>query len=444
MRSKLVLAGVAVCLASGAIGAEVGLYIDRRPTDREVSRNYTGAKFEPPWGCYLGAYISLDRSIKTSIRDELGRQHRSPEEFESIVGKRHATYFFYMGYGTPLALNWIEQVAQAGRVVHIALEPNNGLQLVRDDRYLRLLADDLRATGARVFLRFASEMNGPWVAYGRDPAQYREKFRLVARVMHDRAPNVAMVWCPYAMPAKTIDRYYPGDDAVDWVGVNMYNVTYFNQNPSTPGWQVHPCDMLDTVYDRYAAKKPVMIGEYGATHFSAVEGEKKTQYAVRCIKSLYMALPRLYPRVKAVTYFNGNNLELNHAKNNNYAVTQDPVVLSTYRAVVQPAYFLEQAVKQLQGRKYVPPVSPMPVRNGEVLLGRVKLSAWAKDTDSLPRMKYFVNGRHVGGTEDGDWQRTMDTRSWPAGSVRLTVEAWVGGRKVGATTRMVTVHRVAS
>ncbi|MFQ6099134.1 MAG: hypothetical protein ACE5O2_15490, partial [Armatimonadota bacterium] len=48
------------------------------------------AKFEPPEGCYVGAYVELDHRIA----DDYLR-------FERLTGKKHASYFHYLGYGKP-------------------------------------------------------------------------------------------------------------------------------------------------------------------------------------------------------------------------------------------------------------------------------------------------------------------------------------------------------
>ncbi|MBS1723288.1 MAG: copper amine oxidase [Armatimonadetes bacterium] len=433
-----------VCAAALVSAAEVGVYIDRRPMPDELKRNDTRAKFEPPYGCYLGAYIDSDRTLKRTFADQSGRVHRYPEEFEAAAGKAHASYFFYMGYGGKLSCEWVRQLGTQGRIVHIALEPNRGLGEVKEDRYLRNLADDLRMTGAPVFLRFASEMNGDWVPYSGNPTEYRQKFRLVSKVMHERAPNVAMVWCPYATPASTIPVYYPGDDAVDWIGVNMYNVTYFNQNVNTPGWRVFPTDMLDFVYRAYSSRKPIMIGEYGVTHYSALERTPQTDYAVRCIKALYMALPRKYPRVKAIHYFDGNNLDLPQVMNNNYAVTQNASVLGTYKAVTAQSYFLRQ-IASPSALGYRPPLSPMPVREGEVLAGMVHLSAFARCEDGMPRIKFSINGKVLNiGDAAGDWQCLANVSNQPVGPATLRVEAWTGGKLLCARSVKVRIARIAS
>lgn len=339
-RHVLVLGAALLAACTTAAPLDLDLYINRAPASAEQNQHFTNAKYEPVSGCYLGAYIDLDSSIKASYKDQTGRDHKMPEEFEEQTARTHSTYFFYLGYGSRVPLDWIQKLGMTGKVVHIALEPNNGLEFVRDDEYLNSLAVQLANTKTPILLRFASEMNGKWLAWNGDPKKYIEKFRLVARIMKEKAPNVAMVWCPYATPARVIPDYYPGDDVVDWVGVNIYNVTFFDQKLTSPGSHVGPADLLDAVYTRYAAKKPIMIGEYGVTHFSKVENRATVGFAKRCLTSLYWGLPRRYPRVKAISYFCGNNLENETALNNNYAVTQNMEVLYVYQRLIKQNWFL--------------------------------------------------------------------------------------------------------
>lgn len=443
LASALVLTVAAACHAS----LELGLYLERSPKPSEIEATYTGAKFEPRVGCYLGAFIDLDSTISQTFLDQTGKVRRLPYEFEQLTGRPHASYFFYLGYGRPLPIDWVTMLGMEGRIVHIALEPNAGLEYVKDDKFLHKLADDIRVTGARVFLRFASEMNGPWTKYHGDAKLYKEKFRLVARVMRERAPNVAMVWCPYTTPVRPMASYYPGDDAVDWVGVNMYSVTYHNQDRKLPASQIHPADMLDAVYDRYAKRKPIMIGEYAATHYSSLERRSQTSFAQRAVSGLYLALPRRYPRVKCINYFNGNNLELEHRKNNNYAVTQNPNVLQTYREVIASPYFLGPDPTRLAtiegvGRFSMEPVDasrsnpnenvparPMPLRDGAEVAGVIKLSAWARHHTGGLVLRFRLDGKvfHTATTKAG-WQTTLDTSLHPNGTHKLTVEAYDGNR----------------
>lgn len=435
----------------------LGLYIDRKPTANEASKNYTSAKYEPRFGCYLGAFIDLDSSNESTYLDRVGKTRRLPNPFETATGKIHATYFYYMGYGSRLAYDWISKLGNEGKIVHIALEPNNGLEYVRDDNYLRELAEGLAATNVPIFIRFASEMNGPWVKYHGNPKLYKEKFRLVSQTMKKYAPNVAMVWCPYTTPSSQIKPYYPGDDVVDWVGVNMYSVTYFDQDPKKPAKQIHPVEMLDYVYETYSAKKPIMIGEYGATHWSALEQKSTRGFAQKTIQALYTALPRKYPRVKCINYFNGNNLELDHRKNNNYAVTQDAPTLKTYKSVIEDPFYLSYVADTNgfpQSNPYAIPVSgnaptgldllpimPLPAQNKQVVSGPVMFSGWYKDHSGNTSLRFKIDGAtfHFGETKD-NWKVEVDTTRVKNGPHTIDLLAQRDGKTIASKSIQIIVQ----
>lgn len=448
------------CALAQLVSAELpgfNIFLDRKPTLSEVKRTYTGAKYEPPYGCFLGAYIDLDSSLKQTYADSIGRNRRLPEEFEQVVGNQHATYFFYLGYGRPLPKDWVNYLAMQDKIVHIALEPTRGIQYVFDDEYLTTLAQDMADTKAKIFLRFGSEMNGAWVEYGKDPSVFKDKFRLVAKKMREIAPNVAMVWCPYTTPVAPIPSYYPGDQYVDWVGVNMYSVTFFDQDPKKPARSVHPTDMLDYVYRKYSAIKPIMVGEYGTTHFSALENRTDVGFARRNLYALYAGLPRLYPRVKCISYFNGNNLELEHRMNNNYAVTQNVEVLEAYRRLTFSEYFLKSATmappNSLRDRLDRTPVdarldplqnlplAPMPIKEGQSVYGRLDLSAWCKTTDTQVKMRFKVDGKVLyDGVGKDKWFVTIGASRLSEGPHKISVEAWFKNRLLA--TKSVSVNVV--
>lgn len=418
---------------------EAKLFIHRRPTLNERAARSTRAKFEPEVGCYLGAFVDFDSSLKLpQLKDLNGRMHRDPSEFEQIVQKPHAMYFFYLGYGRRLPLDWVKWLAQRNKFVHIALEPNEGLLKVKDDKYLQRLADDMKLSGAKIFLRFASEMNGDWTKYYKDPKLYREKFRLIYKVMKRRAPNVALVWCPFQSPTRLIPSYYPGDDATDWVGINLYSVTYHNNSLSRPAEEEHTSDLLRYVYKRYAAKKPMMIGEYAATHYAAIEGRPRPDFAMRKILTLYSSLPRVLPRIKCINYFDSNNIQFvaNRAYNN-YSVTDDPLVNAAYRWSISHPYFLASPDSPVSE-----PV-PMPVRKGELLKGKVRLSCWARTPSDRLRVVYKVDGTPIYRAERPDlWECIWDAGSVTPGRHTLSLLVYdMQGRLAASQTLPVTTAR---
>lgn len=151
------------------------------------------------------------------------------------------------------------QAATQGAVAVVTLEPTVPLtELTQADaEELGARLDELHQELDQVLLvRFAPEMNGTWYGWAQQPTQYVEAFRTVADAVHAATPYAAMVWSPvygagYPFGAaygdvdpdregdvEALDTdgngildggddpygpYWPGRDAVDWVGLTLYH-----------------------------------------------------------------------------------------------------------------------------------------------------------------------------------------------------------------------------
>ena len=321
------------------------------------------AKFEPASGCYIGAFIERDYSVLGDIGT-----------WEEFTGKKHASFFTYVGYGRPFPSDWVEKLKKSGAAPHIAFEPNDGLDKVEDGPYLRAWARDAARAKCPIFLRWASEMNGPWqwkhyfsgaAKITGDPAKYIEKFRLVARVMREEAPNVAMVWTPFATPQRLIASYYPGDDWVDWVGVNIYAVFVTDGDPFRPAVQKDIIAELRWVYERYS-HKPIHISEFAATIFCKGTSEDTVEFAIARMNKFYGAIRRDFPRVKSVNWFCWDTIRAKRAANN-YSIIDDGRALATYRRIVADPYFLSETVADASAWKTSVPAGTTLGPNGLTL-----------------------------------------------------------------------------
>ncbi len=286
------------------------------------------AKWEPLTGCYIGAFIEREPTL-----------HGDIDLFEALTKKKHASYFTYIGYGRPFPSDWVESIKAKKASPHIAFEPNDGLLKVVDDEYLRNWARDAAKAQCPIFLRWASEMNGPWTKYSGNPALYRDKFALVSRVMKEEAPNVAMVWTPFSEPQSMIEAYYPGDEWVDWVGINIYSVYVNNGDPKQPAFQKDPVAPLRFLYDRYASRKPIHISEYAATIQCKGTGKDTVDFAIEKMTHFYTSLRRLFPRVKSVNWFCLDTIRAGLA-NNNYSLVDNSTILDTYNKLIADEHFL--------------------------------------------------------------------------------------------------------
>ncbi len=284
------------------------------------------AKFEPADGSYVGAFIVNDNNVNGNV-----------DLFESLTGKKHSTYFSYTGWNQPFPMEWVKYYDEKDVVVQVAFEPNGGLHEVVDGPYIREWARQANKSGAMILLRWASEMNGSWVAWYGNPVLYIQKWRLIYNIMKEEAPNVAMVWAPNDIPnnpqspANYVHSYYPGDEYVDWVGIDFYGVYYYENG--TPE-RTDPRQKLKVVYDTYADRKPIIICEWAATHYTTRVNppEWTIDYAIAQMDSLYRNVEVQFPRLKAINWFSMNTLLVNGC---NYSLTDNQQVLNNYKLIMQ-------------------------------------------------------------------------------------------------------------
>jgi Glycosyl hydrolase family 26 len=173
------------------------------------------------------------------------------------------------------------------------------------DAYIRSWAEAARDWGHPFFLRFNWEMNGNWFAWqegvnGNQPGESVATWRHVHDIFASvGATNVTWVWCPNVDPGgKMTDlaSLYPGDQYVDWTGLDGYN---WGTNPAHPDkWRSFD-DLYRATYDEIttsiAPTKPLMISEIGSTE----SGGSKSEWIADAIESVLTE----YPQVRGVLWF---------------------------------------------------------------------------------------------------------------------------------------------
>ena len=175
------------------------------------------------------------------------------------------------------------------------------------DSYIADFATEAREWGHPFFLRFDWEMNGNWFPWsqltnGNSTGQFVAAWRHVHDVFAAvGATNATWVWCPYADTAKRLKSnplkpLYPGDAYVDWTCLDAYN---WGLNPvNSRPWRSF-AQLFDPAYNsivtKVAPRKPMMLGEFATSPYG---GHKATW-----IRQMFEKLPRKYPRIRALIYF---------------------------------------------------------------------------------------------------------------------------------------------
>lgn len=185
------------------------------------------------------------------------------------------------------------------------------------DAYIQNWASEAKDFGKPLWICFDGEVNGSWhngsgaanggsalAGYG-DPAKPDgpEIFIDAWRHVHDiftaaGATNVAWVWSVNNedWPIEDWNRfenYYPGDNYVDWLGIDGYNWNRAEYG----GWKTFQV-LFDGALNRMGAittQKPIMLSEFACAHKEIDKGN--------WIRDAFYCLKTNYPYVKSFTWF---------------------------------------------------------------------------------------------------------------------------------------------
>lgn len=263
-----------------------------RPALIAIFFAWTGLGFapgEPSDGILLGAWIAPGspdavQRVERELGVSFAISHRYYTWLDSFPGQSEI---------------WDQSV---GKQSLITWEPFGVTlqQIARGDQddVIRKRAKAFRDFAHPVFLRFAHEMNGNWYPWGGAyPKTFKEAWKRIHRIFREEgASNVVWVWCPNVMsvPQESWNRaeaYYPGNEYVDWIGVDGYN---WGNTQKWSRW-LDFSEIFEGFYKQFADLKPIMIAETS----SAEGGGNKAEWIARMRHSLKTD----FPKVKALIWF---------------------------------------------------------------------------------------------------------------------------------------------
>lgn len=231
-------------------------------------------------GVFPGGYTGDEDDIAPSqVRD-----------YERLVGKRVAWVMFshnwFQGRSFPAdTAGWIRG---QGATPYIRLmlrsdtelehrEPLYTLQAIIDgdfDADLAAWAQAAARFGTPIISEFGTEMNGDWFPWNarwngrrKGAERFQAAYRHIIDIMRaNGASNVIWVFHVNNLDGPPRDwnrfeRYYPGDEYIDWLGVSIYSA----QGPHED-WTVDFTQSLPEVMARFAQMapaKPVIVAEFG-------------------------------------------------------------------------------------------------------------------------------------------------------------------------------------
>jgi len=145
------------------------------------------------------------------------------------------------------------------------------------DHWVDTLEAAFRQVNRPFFFRIGFEFNGSWNPY--HPYIYPRAFRKLVLELRQRGiENFATVWCyepdadaTFADSTRQGWRWYPGDDVVDWFGLDLFNHAHFDPaEPDSLRGQLSRKGKSEA-FLRFAEtrRKPVYLNELSAIDISA-------------------------------------------------------------------------------------------------------------------------------------------------------------------------------
>ncbi|MFE4542239.1 glycosyl hydrolase [Arthrobacter sp. NPDC056727] len=334
-----------------------------------------------------GKHLAPAAGILSGVN--LDWEHETLAQYSAGLGRRPAVVVSFTQF--PFAASdgsnveaAFDQVRADGGILLLTLEPRMGLAAVTQPVADKLAGtlDRFNRAGVPVIVRFAHEMNGSWYEWGQQPAEYRAAFRRVADAVHRLAPGSATMWAPNygggypftggKYQAKTgtaaftaLDTnkdgtvtgtddpyapYYPGDDAVDWVGMSLYHWgnTYpwganvipesgkFLQQLTGAYNGAGGNDLaVPDFYREYGERhgKPVAIPETAALSVPSRSGAKELAIKQAWWRQLFdLRIPRDYPQLKMINWFEWNKNEVEVKAVVDWRSAGTPAITKAYTA----------------------------------------------------------------------------------------------------------------
>lgn len=250
-----------------------------------------------------------------ATRPELPQSLYGMYELEQIVPGGMSLVSFYQAWGDgelhQFPLEAVSNMHKAGFLPMITwepwlsafdayhgVEPKASLAMIASgifDSYIQAWARDAVRHGKPILVRLAHESTNPqypWASeHGNTAQDYKSFWKHVRNIFRrEGARNVLFVWTPYALDER---EYYPGDEQVDWIGLDLFNYG----SHSVQGTWIDFYSLAKLYVDQYRSLgKPLFAAEVASTS----AGGNKADWLRDMLRSL---CNRELPELRALVLF---------------------------------------------------------------------------------------------------------------------------------------------
>ena len=344
-----------------------------------------GARFEPPLGRVLDGMGSWEEANASLLRaiDDPSLQPATVLLFLPIGDWPRSWESRVSGTRTFLA-----ELTAMGCIPHLdlslyGLDAQNeqqgiGADIVHGERYdgrIRDVAHAVRSVEGPVFVRIGAEFNGRWNPY--EPFEFPAAYRKIVDIFKaEGVANAAYIWCyePDApgdfadVDAERGALWYPGDDVVDWFGLDVFHTHNF-AGPREQGSALAPAGRCEAFLKMALEHdKPVILAESSAAFVQITPDPADGEADWDAWFKPYFEFLEANPNIEAFHYINVDWSEAGHYGEMGWRdarIDVNPVITERFREELRkPRYLHAGNAHLLNGVAELPAAVPMPAIEG--------------------------------------------------------------------------------
>lgn len=306
--------------------------------DLYIPKQIDYSLLEPENGVYIGAYVENNIELD-----------HSTIKFEKLVDQKHAIRV--MQYQNPQDITsrqMLECLANK-QTPYIKVMPTADYDITP---IYHMVGDIKTRYSMPVFIELF-----PVDSTIQDPEAYKTYYENAYKLIKRYLGDAVVVWSIDSESLYDFATFYPGDNMVDWVGLNVYVPQYKAGIPYT----LDLADGLDFWYKNFQTRKPMMLSGVAISHFSRVDHTYTTQETAKSLNYFYETVPKAYPRIKGILYIDVDMGEIGKAGKDDYRISSQAELVKAYHDLLKSDRFLHEVkenklVASKEQIKYTVPV----------------------------------------------------------------------------------------
>ena len=284
------------------------------------NNNYTLKKYEPEQNCYYGVFIEQTEGNFT-------------KEFEEYTSTNPSIYMYSQRLDDSYPLSWVLNCYSNFKTPFITILPPEDEKDIFNKRFIKNVAKDFGSLQIPMFVSVY-----PVNSYFIDKNEEYIKFIQDAKTYFDLyAPNVSIVWSIDKDLSYKAKDFYPGDNYVDWVGLDIYEDIDENNKLDIMFKE------LDFFYNTYATKKPIFLN-VAISHFGSTSYNYNIDDKIKELNRYFNHIPNKYKRIKMINYINYDTFKTASVNKQNYLITDNKKILEAYTKALNNDIFLDSVI----------------------------------------------------------------------------------------------------